>query len=180
MAKKNNADGFSKNKIFEIKKQLSCSFFQPVHFLEICPYSIEELKSDSRMRDLVHWRNFGIVWMCLCGENATQSTRLFNRHHSTLYNCIKNVENALEAYDKPLLQKIKLVEAYSNELGYIRRKPLNLSAKEMILFRRKRIDPKLRIWNIREKYDNREKLFTTHEFIRNKWFVPFVQETDCN
>lgn len=112
----------------------------------------------------------------------SEATALFNRNHSTAYNCIKNIENAIEGFDKELLKKIKSVEAKSNELGYMRKIPLNASMKQIISLRRKRINPKLRIWNVVEKHKMRATFMNDLSLLKkySKYYPIELSENDCN
>jgi hypothetical protein len=58
----------------------------------------------------------------------------------------------------------------------------NVKPSTIIAKRKKRIDPRKRIWEAIEKHNNREQTFAYHEWIKCnfKSHQLIIQETDCN
>lgn len=93
-------------------------------FLIACPYSVECLRQRTRVRDIMQWRQLGMVWMALETVNLTNSGKFFDKDHSTVVHALKIVRDANKGYDWILKEKIdkimnhiELSVPYSNDMN---------------------------------------------------------------
>jgi hypothetical protein len=181
----------AKERAKAIKKKMNCGYFQPEHFFHCCPYTIDDLRVESRKQDLMQWRMIGVVWLLMCDYNSVSIANYFNKHHSNIYCALDNFENAINGFDKNFRNKIEIVEQFSDRyrlmpreisLKMVVKNYENVKPSTIIARRKKRIDPRKRIWEAIEKHNNREQTFAYHEWIKCnfKSHQLIIQETDCN
>ena len=97
-------------KLSYIKGKLPRRKFYTMHeFFLVCPCSHESLKEANRLRQLMQWRQVGMVWATLSGFSLTEAGKLFNKNHATVIHSQEMVKLALEGYHPELLEKINEV-----------------------------------------------------------------------
>ena len=95
-------------KLSYIKKKLPKRNFYTMHeFYLICPYSHEELKIPNRSRDIMQWRQLGMVWSCLSGNSLVESGRMFGKDHATVVYSQEMVVYALDGFHPLLNEKLQ-------------------------------------------------------------------------
>ena len=153
----------ARGRAFAIKSKLNCAYFQPEHFFNSCPYTIDDLRIESRKQDLMQWRQIGVVWLLMCDYNSVSIANYFNKHHSNVYCALANFEKAIQGFDKVFRNKIAIVEEFSNRfklmprdisLKMVLKNTENVRPSVIIARRKKRIDPRKRIWEVKTKFEN--------------------------
>lgn len=181
----------ARGRAFAIKSKLNCVYFQPEHFFNVCPYTIDDLRIESRKQDLMQWRQIGVVWLLICDYNSVSVANYFNKHHSNVYCALSNFEKAIQGFDKVFRNKIAIVEEFSIRfklmpreisLKMVFKNKENVRPSVIITRRKKHINPRKRIWDVMQKHDDREQLFAYREYmkIHNPHRNLTIQETDCN
>jgi hypothetical protein len=110
-------------KLKYIKSYLPKRNFYTMHeFFLVCPCSHESLKEANRLRQLMQWRQVGMVWATLSGFSLTESGKMFNKNHATVIHSQEMVKLALEGYHPELLEKlnevlecIEITNAHAND-----------------------------------------------------------------
>jgi len=110
-------------KLSYIKGKLPRRKFYTMHeFFLVCPCSHESLKEANRLRQLMQWRQVGMVWATLSGFSLTEAGKLFNKNHATVIHSQEMVKLALEGYHPELLDKlnevlecIEITNAHAND-----------------------------------------------------------------
>ena len=110
-------------KLSYIKGKLPRRKFYTMHeFFLVCPCSHESLKEANRFRQLMQWRQVGMVWATLSGFSLTESGKMFNKNHATVIHSQEMVKIALEGYHPELLEKlnevlecIEITNAHAND-----------------------------------------------------------------
>ena len=110
-------------KLSYIKGKLPRRKFYTMHeFFLVCPCSHESLKEANRLRQLMQWRQVGMVWATLSGFSLTEAGKLFNKNHATVIHSQEMVKLALEGYHPELLEKlnevlecIEITNAHAND-----------------------------------------------------------------
>lgn len=181
----------ARGRAFAIKSKLNCAYFKPEHFFNSCPYTIDDLRIESRKQDLMQWRQIGVVWLLMCDYNSVSIANYFNKHHSNVYCALSNFEKAIQGFDKVFRNKIAIVEEFSNRfklmpreisLKMVLKNTENVRPSVIIARRKKRIDPRKRIWDVIQRHDDREQLFAYREYMKahNQHRKLTIEETDCN
>lgn len=81
-------------------------------FWTVCPYSFTGAEVRSRKRELVWWRNVGMVWGFMSGLTLDQSGQLFDRHHGVVLHAFQSIENAYEGFGHTeMIEIIELIKA---------------------------------------------------------------------
>ncbi len=78
-------------------------------FLNACEYSFEELKSKSRERELIDWRNVGILIAYKESRVLSRAGKVFNRDHSTVLHSIKELDKEYPT----VIENIRCVQYYA-------------------------------------------------------------------
>lgn len=65
-------------------------------FWEVCPYGPIELHDAGRVTHAKIWRQVGMTWATLSGENYDVSGAMFGRDHATCLHGVKCVADAIE------------------------------------------------------------------------------------
>ena len=95
-------------KIKYIKSKLPKRKFYTMHeFFLVCPYSHDELKVANRSRDLMQWRQLGMVWACLCGSSTVDAGKMFNKDHATAIYSQEMIIYALDGFHPMLREKLQ-------------------------------------------------------------------------
>lgn len=165
----------------KIKRKIDCDFYDIQDFHEVCPLSLAELKQPNRLPFVVMWRFTGILWNLLCGKKEGEAAEYFGRDRTNVANVLEKVDQAMIGWSEMLMLNIRIVAAHSRTKP--KRLPKHIVRPSTIIARRKkRIDPRKRIWEVIEKYNNREQTFEYHEWIKYnfKSHQLIIQETDCN
>ena len=110
-------------KLSYIKGKLPRRKFYTMHeFFLVCPCSHESLKEANRLRQLMQWRQVGMVWATLSGFSLMEAGKLFNKNHATVIHSQEMVKLALEGYHPELLDKlnevlecIEITNAHAND-----------------------------------------------------------------
>ena len=110
-------------KLSYIKGKLPRRKFYTMHeFFLVCPCSHDSLKEANRLRQLMQWRQVGMVWATLSGFSLTEAGKLFNKNHATVIHSQEMVKLALEGYHPELLEKlnevlecIEITNAHAND-----------------------------------------------------------------
>ena len=110
-------------KLSYIKGKLPRRKFYTMHeFFLVCPCSHESLKEANRLRQLMQWRQVGMVWATLSGFSLTEAGKMFNKNHATVIHSQEMVKLALEGYHPELLDKlnevlecIEITNAHAND-----------------------------------------------------------------
>lgn len=163
----------------KIKQKIDCDFYDIQDFHEVCPLSLAELKQPNRLPFVVMWRFTGILWNLLCGKKEGEAAEYFGRDRTNVANVLEKVDQAMIGWSEMLMLNIRIVAAHS------RTKPKRLPKYivrpfTIIARRKKRIDPRKRIWNIVEKHKMRIN-YETNILIIKAFGNDFnINETDCN
>jgi hypothetical protein len=80
----------------EVKKLFPSNRYEMRDFWAVCPYTTKELYSKSRKRELVIWRDVGIVWAWVSGVGLREAAEMFGRTHCTTIHAIKEIRKAFE------------------------------------------------------------------------------------
>lgn len=71
------------------------------NFFDICPYTLNELRSSTRKRDLVEWRQVGMLMKLLELKSVSKTARFFGtdkdkpKNHATVIHAVKQVESEI-------------------------------------------------------------------------------------
>lgn len=112
-------------KLSYIKAQLPKRNFYTMHeFFLVCPCSHESLKEANRLRQLMQWRQVGMVWATLSGLSLTEAGRMFNKNHATVIHSQEMVKLALEGYHPELkdkfmevMESVELAQSASHDIN---------------------------------------------------------------
>ena len=74
-----------------------------------CPYPLQDLKGKSRVPELVRWRHVLLYLLKKQGATFQKAGEMLNRDHTTALHAFKKVENAIDGYDKKLLEVLHKV-----------------------------------------------------------------------
>jgi hypothetical protein len=181
----------AKERAKAIKKKMNCGYFQAEHFFHSCPYTIDDLRIESRKQDLMQWRMIGVVWLLMCDYNSVSIANYFNKHHSNTYCALDNFENAMNGFDKNFRNKIEIVEQFSDRyrlmpreisLKMVIKNSENLKPSTIIARRKKRINPRKRIWDVLEKHKIRASFMNDLSLLKkySKYYPVELSENDCN
>lgn len=162
----------------KIKRKIDCDYYDIQDFHEVCPISLAELKESNRLPFVVMWRFTGILWNLLAGKKEGDATEYFERNRTMVAHVLENVDQAMIGWKEMLMMNIRIVAAHS------RTKPSRIPkhivrASVIIARRKKRIDPRKRIWEVYTKQQIRMEKFHDVKYIKEGW-IRFFQETDCN
>lgn len=98
----------------QLKRKINVNRYLLDDFYLACPYSIEELKSKKRNRELTSWRQIGITWSYLSGNTLAFSGEIFNRDHATVIHSVAVVLDSLNGYAKSeiinYIERIEIIE----------------------------------------------------------------------
>lgn len=165
----------------KIKRKIDCDYYDIQDFHEVCPISLEELKESNRLPFVVMWRFAGILWNLLAGKKEGDATEYFERDRTMVAHVLENVDQAMIGWKEMLMMNIRIVAAHSRTKPS--RIPKYIVRPSVIIARRKkRIDPRKRIWGVIQRYDDREQLFAYREYMKahNQHRKLTIEETDCN
>ena len=80
--------------------------FNILDFIDVCPYSMDELKTKSRYRDIMQWRQVGMVWRALETGSISDGGHYFGHDHATCIHAIRCTNSALDGYNPHLMDKL--------------------------------------------------------------------------
>jgi hypothetical protein len=92
----------------KIMKATNCERYDMNDFYAVCPFTKEELKGKSRLKNVARWRQVGMVWARLSGLGLDESAKMFNRNHSTAIYAEKIVSYSLDKWGDKWIQSIML------------------------------------------------------------------------
>lgn len=75
-----------------------------IDYLKFIPFTLEQLQSKSRKRELVYHRFTAMYLLRKKDYSLMPISRFFNRHHSDVIHALKRVNNAFDGYDNELLK----------------------------------------------------------------------------
>ncbi len=75
-------------------------------FLIACPFSLEYLRQVSRKREVMQWRQLGMVWLAIENMHLSKAGKFFDKDHSTVIHALKVVREANNGFDYVLKEKI--------------------------------------------------------------------------
>jgi hypothetical protein len=139
----------------KIKRKIDCDCYRIEDFIEVCPFTVEELKKPNRLPIYVNWRFTGILWNLLCGMKEGNAAEYFGRDRTNVANVLEKFDQAMIGWNEALLSNLRIVAAHSRTKPTFIPKVI-VPVSVIIKLRRKRIDPRKRIWNLTEKYENRQ------------------------
>jgi len=108
----------------KIKRLIDVDRFNPVDFLNVCPYSLEELSKKNKKQEIIRWRQVGIVWFCLAGKTNLKASNLFGRDPATGIHASQVVLNALEVKSYP--DVIEIIEQLCKHVKHTKLKTVPL------------------------------------------------------
>jgi hypothetical protein len=82
----------------EIIKLINFNEFTLADFYYFCPYDFNQKENQTRKREVVMWRNVGMVWAWLSGFTMENAGKLFNRDHSTVIHALGQLMLTYEGY----------------------------------------------------------------------------------
>lgn len=82
----------------ELIKVINVHHFEMSDFWSVCPYTFEGVEKRTRKREIVHWRNVGMLWAFMSGMSLQKAGELFDRDHATVIHGIENILTAYEGY----------------------------------------------------------------------------------
>lgn len=85
------------------------------NFLNISAFSLDELKGRSRQRDLAYHRFVAMYLLRNKGYGFENIARFFNRDHSVVIHACRQVEAAIDGYNKQLFNIYKLAVHVEDE-----------------------------------------------------------------
>lgn len=93
--------------------------FDMEDFYTVCPFTKEEIMKDKRNEGIKEWRHVGAVW-ALMGEDTLQKAgKKMKRHHATILNSATRCYDAIQGYNKVILEKINEMIDYSIKVNLI-------------------------------------------------------------
>jgi len=87
--------------------------------LNACPYSLEELRSSSRIRELVDWRHVCILFSYKETINLSNTGLELNRTHSSVIHSIKEIDKGLYEINQNI-EAVKWYNKNRKNLCYMR------------------------------------------------------------
>lgn len=101
-----------------LKRLLKLKRYSMDEFFEACPYTIKQLRSGDRHHNVLCWRQIGITWQLLSGDNLSKSAATFGRTHATAINSMTCVLNTLEGFGSPVMaQAIERIKERTSTPG---------------------------------------------------------------
>lgn len=86
-------------------------------FNTVCPFTIEELRKPDRSRNIMLWRQIGMVWYAINLNHLANAGNVFNKDHATVIHSLKMVQLANNGYHPELKEKLdKVLDAKNNHL----------------------------------------------------------------
>jgi hypothetical protein len=165
----------------KIKRKIDCDFYDIQDFHEVCPLSLVELKQPNRLPFVVMWRFTGILWNLLCGKKEGEAAEYFGRDRTNVANVLEKVDQAMIGWSEMLMLNIRIVAAHSRTKP--KRLPKYIVRPSTIIARRKkRIDPRKRIWKAIEKHKIRASFMNDLSLLKkySKYYPVELSENDCN
>lgn len=93
--------------------------FDTNNIFKICPFTFDELKANTRKKEIVQWRQILIAFKYASGTTFQEAGRFVgNKDHSTCVHALKQVINALEGFDQSMKLKIDEIIAGSETFFY--------------------------------------------------------------
>jgi hypothetical protein len=87
----------------KIKRVLKLKRYSMDEFFAACPFTLEQLRTHDRTHELLCWRQLGMTWQLLSGENLTNTGRFFGRTHATVINSLNCVLNTVDGFGSPVM-----------------------------------------------------------------------------
>jgi hypothetical protein len=86
--------------------------------LELSPFTIEDIRSSNRRRELVYWRHSVAYRLREQGYSYEKIGKYINRDHASVIFSVGKVEAALEGYNSQLLAIFRLTESCDTKEEY--------------------------------------------------------------
>jgi hypothetical protein len=100
----------------EVINLIKWNKFEMSDFYFVCPFDFNDPKNKTRLREVVLWRNVGVLWAWLSGDGIVSAGKLFHRDHSTVIHAIKQVILAYEGFGHAeIIQHIESIKEQSKE-----------------------------------------------------------------
>jgi hypothetical protein len=74
------------------------SNFEMSDFWDVCPYTFEGWERQTRKREILFWRNVGMLYAYLSGYTLEKAGKMFHRDHATVIHSIKSIVTAYEGW----------------------------------------------------------------------------------
>lgn len=104
---------YERSKIMSV---INWNKFEMSDFYYSCPYDFDDPANKTRLREVVLWRNVGMVWAWLAGNTIANSGKLFKRDHSTVIHAIKQIVVAYDGYGHTeMIQNIESIKEKCRE-----------------------------------------------------------------
>lgn len=93
------------------------TLFTMQDFYSVCPYTLEELKIQNRHREIMQWRQLGMVIYAIVNSHVSNAGKHFERDHATVIHAMKMVQLANNGYHPEFKEKItQVLEARYSDL----------------------------------------------------------------
>lgn len=100
----------------EIMQRINWNKFVMSDFYYTCPYDFDDPANKTRLREVVMWRNVGMVWAWLAGNSLVNSGKLFKRDHSTVIHAIRQLVIACDGYGHTeMIHNVECIKEKSRE-----------------------------------------------------------------
>jgi len=60
-------------------------------FLDVCPYTMEELCQEDRKKDISEWRHIGMCWYAIINLSLVRTGLEFNKNYATVMHSVRVV-----------------------------------------------------------------------------------------
>ncbi len=90
----------------KLMKATNCECYDMNDFYTVCPFTKDELRGASRLKNVTRWRQVGMVWGRLSGLGLDEAAKLFDRNHSTAIYSEKIVSYSLDKWGDKWIESI--------------------------------------------------------------------------
>jgi len=88
-----------------IKAKVNAQRYEISDFYAVCPIPYAILHSKKRDKDIVRWRQIGMVWLRLSGKTTVNAASHFSRDHSTCIWAEGCVADSFEKYGDEVIRE---------------------------------------------------------------------------
>lgn len=100
----------------KIRQRIDADRFEMEDFWKVCPYSLNELNSKNRKRELVAWRYTAYAWSMVNMKCVSRVGRYFEKKHCSVLHGLDQLELALDGFgNREIIKAIKTVAAESKK-----------------------------------------------------------------
>ena len=104
----------------EMMRLIKWNNFDMTDFYYVCPYDFNDPLMRTRKREVVLWRNVGMIWSWLSGNTSVDAGKEFNMDHSVVFHALKQLRAAYDGYGH--VEMIDHIETIKDKSNLIYRK----------------------------------------------------------